>query len=415
MNWEKEKQHYDAFHDQSKIFRLPLCKITAVDCNIPTNVCLFLDDTSNGYHGIGNTCFVDLLLPPFSSQQQQGLGEGTGIKGGIGIGITRGGGGGQKNSSFRHEVEWCMMGAQDGNIKMPDTAKIVVYGLCPAAAAKKHSWGIMGGLAFPIRELLQKGKMVVPIINSFIELPEEGPLKICDVVLEMDPHVAKSKLEEFDSRYHDLFHPSKLPTKEQINVVKNINQFINNAWVDRMQQGIYALPSNAPDGFLSDLSRSEQIAVLQAERGYSMCREGFTLNASLYGQVFPHALAALPAMAKEHEQQAITCPKILVYAFDYTMKVMQRYGWTLDSLADSLEKNDDNHFSDEMCSAIMSFLLGIHNAAATQKYDYDWMTVKAPMPYTGTKVWTDLPGMCFVCVCVCLCLFFKPLNICVCV
>lgn len=199
---------------------------------------LYLDDTSNGKYGLGNTQFVRMN----KSEHSDG-----------------------KGNMCMQNVKWHMMGAvkpctvhslgssctcSSNTAKpfcMPDTAKVVVT----AEVNGKHA--LVGGSIVPLSVLFANldsstGVHHVPIYNSFFAIPPPKgqaatPQTLCDPVKGM-PLVTvefSSTLQQRQSpgtglsnngskvgyalqfaRMSHLFKPSQLPTPEQVYVISDM-------------------------------------------------------------------------------------------------------------------------------------------------------------------------------------------------
>lgn len=272
--WD-EKVHYEkaeALHED-KMFKMQFDSIIVADCAIPVNIQLFLDDTSNGKYGVGNTRFVNL-------QPIQGEKSG-------------------KIHQSMVGVEWYMIGAKNGEVKMPDVGKMVVRGctsfcfgnnvppnnINPATGKVNDGEtpkfnGILGGNSFKLEDMLDglqnKGAFVVPIYNSFLTMSNmdsslpDAPLKLCDVYLQMDKEKAVAVYKRFKGTKSHLFTGSKLPNINNMPmyapVIQKLPAIMNQLFRERIQAGEYDLPANAPKDFLQ-LSAQQQDAILSKEPG----------------------------------------------------------------------------------------------------------------------------------------------------
>ena len=379
--WE-DKQHYEAeFGSNPKnIFKLEFEEIIVEDCPLPINVQFFLDDTSNGKHGLGNTRFVDLqpIQSPSTDQVHQSM-----------VG-----------------VEWYMMGARNGTVPMPNVAKMVVRGSASFCFGnnvpptnmntltgrldegedKPKYMGILGGRTFQIADMLnafsETGAFMIPIYNSFICTGDmdpcmpPGPLKLCNVYLHMSKDKASKALKEFNGAKAKLFTESKLPCIDgkADAVVQELPKIMSSLFLQRIKSNEYEMPKNAPSNFLQ-LTTDQQAEVLRKEPGSSMGRSGFTPSAELFGVNFLHSTAAAPAMFNEAEQMACTSNKLFVKSFDAAMKLFAPHGWDLDKLEEECNKPVA---SDALASFFMSLVSVAHTLPATQDYGFDNMIVKMP-------------------------------------
>lgn len=226
----------------------------------------------------------------------------------------------------------------------------------------------------------------------YVRMCWAGPLKVCEVYLEMNKDKAAELYKSFKhggDKSH-LFTSSKLPntviSKKDADVVNQLPTVMNQLFVQRMKEGQYEMPKNAPPNFLQ-LPFSMQSDILNKEAGASIGRGGTTPSAELFGVPFPHANAAVTAMCKENEQMNITSTKVYVASFCAAMSVFAAHGMTLDSL---LAECNSGKVSEMMASFSMTFISALHTLPATQTYGYDIMILK-------------MPGKCYFFVCM---LFF---------
>lgn len=200
-------------------------------------------------------------------------------------------------------VEWWMMGAKDGAIAMPNVGKIVVrgctsfcygdgippYNLDPVTNAVKDGEkpqykGILGGTSFSLAEhlkmLSEKGECYLLIFNSFLSTTDvdttlpPGPLRVCTVKVEMNKEKAASALKSFLSTQSHLFTESKLPNmlkdKRIQQVTQRLPHGLNTLFRQRILQGQYDLPINAPPNF-TQLEPHQQELILSKEPGLWHC------------------------------------------------------------------------------------------------------------------------------------------------
>ena len=413
--WE-DKVHYEKCEDgEDKMFRLEFDRVIVPECTIPLNIQFFLDDTSNGKHGVGNTRFVD--LQPMQNKQ-------TG-----------------KVHQAMVGVEWWMMGAKDGKIPMPSVGKVVVRGsttfcfgqnVVPSnidpftgdikdgdVGPKFH--GILGGGLFSLEKMLnglkEKGAFEIPIYNSFLSMNEidntlpPGPLKVCEVHLEMDTEKAAAMLKRYMTKKQHLFTASKLPNAIESpalnNLIQSLPGIMNQLFLERIKNGQYEFPQNAPKNFLQ-LSVQQQLAILDKEPGGSFGRGGSTPSAELYGVHFPHANAALPAMSKEDEQLSITSDLFIVASFYSALGIYAPHGMTLQSLRESMEEGKAT--SPMLASFVASVMNVAHSLPATQMYGFDNMLFKMPgraAESMGDHGWVCIAGKFFLAFLALTCLFYS--------
>jgi hypothetical protein len=183
------------------------------------HITLYLDDTSNGRTGLGNTRILSLDR----AQHFNG-----------------------KNGMHISNVNWPMMGAiRDQNaFPMPDVAKVVVTAETMNEKGEMVH-GIIGGDLMPLEAMFQallgpSKKFSMPIYNSFFKLPHAKDMKKCSSVTVTDlanisdlvespendpgaPHLTlefhagpniKQEYAMYKAAYEKgLFKPSELPNK----------------------------------------------------------------------------------------------------------------------------------------------------------------------------------------------------------
>jgi hypothetical protein len=398
--WE-DKLHYEKYvHGEETTFKLEFSEILVPDCSIPINVQFFLDDTSNGDYGVGNTRFVDLQAVQSSTKP------------------------GVINQSMIN-VEWWMMGAKDGKVPMPNLGKIVVRGSTDACIGsnlppnninpftgevdgnQNEYCGILGGDVFSLDEMLrglkEKGCFRITIYNSFLtnndvdrSMPAT-PLQVCDVYLYMHKDVAAACYERFKTKKSHLFKESKLPSVLNNTVynvaVQQLPRMMNQLFRERIKNGQYALPKNAPTNFLQ-LSSAQQDAILNNEPGGNIGRGGCTPSAELYGVHFLHATAAVTAMSKEDEQCGITSNLLLVHSFDAALAIFAPHGLTLNKLNKELDMQ--KAASRMLASFLVTTLNAVHSLPATQMYGFDNMIFRMPgkmaQANVGNAGWVCVAG-----------------------
>lgn len=323
----------------NRVFSLEFEKVTVERTGtLPrATVQIYLDDTCNFYEGVGNTRFIPLE----KDKHSDGLGN-------LHVG----------------NVKWLMMGAVKKDdpctsFKMPDTAKVVVTG----DVNGKH--GILGGSVMPLKDLLcglngADSKYEVPIFNSFAE----GLESLVTVVF----HGSKSNPPP-KTLPQNLFKPSELPSKEQSYVIKNLlGPVIDEFFLDRIDQGIYSLPQDAPQDFCS-LARESKTKFLHEEPCKSLFRSGRTANARINQQHYPHLTAAIPGWNNELEQDGITNKRILLYSFHLASTIFQGYGWHSRTI---FQKVAAREFDDELLSFLSVIASGLDTFPATQEYVSDY-------------------------------------------
>lgn len=323
----------------NRVFSLEFEKVTVERAGtLPiATVQIYLDDTCNFYEGIGNTRFLRFE----NDKHSDDLGN-----------------------MHISNVKWLMMGAVMKNdpslsFKMPDVAKVVVTG----DVNGKH--GILGGSVMPLNDLLnglngKDSKYEVPIYNSFAK----GLESLVTVVF----HGSKSKPVP-KTLPPNLFKPSALPTKEQSYVINELlGPVIDEFFVDRIDQGIYALPRNAPSNFCS-LERDSKTKLLHVEPCKSLFRTGKTSNARINHQQYPHLVSSIPGWNNELEQDGITNKRILLHSFHLASTVFQGYGWNSRTL---FEKVANEEFDDELLSFLTLIASGLDTFPATQEYVSDY-------------------------------------------
>lgn len=234
---------------------------------------LYLDDTSNGELGIGNTRFLHMLKETHLDSTKLNM-------------ETR-------------SVRWSMVGSNHNvpkggaNHKMPLVGKVVVTGKVPAVGFKEdgtvfehETHGLVGGSTFPLEEMLHslcdRGSYEVPIVNSFFPEGENGSLQVLTtVVFERDPEAAKSvDRMVFQEKKASLFKDSCLPIKEQYTANRDfLCTALNHLWIRGIRDGMYPPPPGAEGKSFTSLSDKEAFEILSSEPGSAMFREGSTLNA----------------------------------------------------------------------------------------------------------------------------------------
>lgn len=118
---------------------------------------LYLDDTSNGDDGAGNTLFLHMPV-------------------------------GEDGTFGSSNVEWNMVGSNHNvppgsmNHAMPDVAKVVVTANAVGpTGAIRH--GVVGGSTIGLKDMLEslrcEGEVHIPIVNSFFPEMEVGSLPVC--------------------------------------------------------------------------------------------------------------------------------------------------------------------------------------------------------------------------------------------
>jgi hypothetical protein len=320
---------------------------------------LYLDDTSNGYMGIGNTAFIKMSTCKHLDAEQKGMQ----VK----------------------DFEWFMTGAEACDHKMPDTVKMVVtanvMGVSNVAGeVNKCVHGTVGGCVVPLEEFLSKETTIIPIYNSFFPDSEESIVTVKFKVQDQ-----QKTLEEFRSkRESGLFHASAIPCNEDCSVVKNfLPCAINRLWVEKVNQGVYCAPSNAPKDF-DMLPDDAKLSIIATEPGLNMFRSGFTPNARLKGQMYPHEVASLPAMNNEAEQTGITNARVLLHASHAAFTMFKGYGWSTRTFMQKvISVDDDDRAREQLASFLVYTLCAQHNLPSTQEYVSDYWIVK----------------VCFCCVC----------------
>lgn len=384
---------------------------------------LYLDDTSNGPDGQGNTIFVRLdrlkhavphaatnPLPPNGLQKRLASPQGDGMR------------------TLDPVVVWPMQGSmhnvREGGLPhpMPHVAKVVVTGETRAevGGVEKFVHGVLGGALFSLGDLVdalaskggegREGNCFrVPIYNGFMDRTTKGPdgqgevdtrlvtvafhavgpstttpppAPISDAVdatptamMSAVPRSAKEQQMEYQQKRSTIFKASSLPTEHQSRVLREfLPPAINTLWLERIDQGLYPMPANAPANF-ADLNLQDRCKVLDSEPGKAMFRAGGTPNARIAGQVYPHIVAALPGMNNEMEQPAITNGRLLVHAYHAALTMFKGYGWDAGTL---FRKVAQGELDEELTSFLGFVLSSVLTLPSTQEYVSDVWLFKDP-------------------------------------
>ena len=233
---------------------LGLVGITGAGGLSNAHICIYLDDTSNGLYGAGNTRFISMDKSTHYVQSDS-LTNGMGLPSGPKVvPLERG--------MYTSDVKWHMMGAQNPktgtSFPMPTTAKVVV------TAEVDGNHGVVGGSLLPLNDLFKallhsEGKMFsLPIYNSFFKFPyanqNASPLSESDPgepLLSVQFHAGRNVANEFKAfkRLCDasLFKLSELPTPSQSWVLGYMLPSTTKEIVlANMASGLYAIPITAP-------------------------------------------------------------------------------------------------------------------------------------------------------------------------
>jgi hypothetical protein len=382
-----EENLYESVPEENKL-ELHFTRLTVHGTTALRNVSvqLYLDDTSNGKDGTGNTRLVRLTREANANEN-----KGMHVAG----------------------VRWVMTGASpvgsgQDPVKMPLVAKAFVS--CEAGG--QHC--TVGGSAFSLEELVNSNatgsSFWVPIFNSFTREVQHPSLaeqlaaagcpktiaKQCEgalVVLEFE-NTRENALEQsraFQTKKSRLFRKSQLMAKDESAVLSMmLPAAINSLWISRVVRGRYACPENMEYGAFAKMTREEQSNVLNEEEGVGMFRQGHTPNARLDGYVYPHVQSSLPGMHDEGEQPGLTNKRALLHAFHAAMATFCPYGWDIGSymkrVAEGGTETQPKGVSDEVMS-FLGFMLGTtHSLPGTQKYVSDYWSFPNPFAYADTRM-----------------------------
>lgn len=386
---------------------------------------LYLDDTTNGVEGLGNTRFISLEKDP-SSSSNNCTRKATNVYWPMMGAVQRSSkdytGGGSCTTTFRGHPKDDFRGVTT-TLRMPDTVKIVVTGT--VQVPKKQSLekeqgedvvhGLMGGTTVALSDFFEglrdTGKYTVNIRNSFIppgtKIDERGfQLQPLQVVFSAEgegssksdllkaaavrlfglsasqtrsataSHFTGSAMHRAFTENAMLFKPSELPHKSETQLItKMLGPMVNKTWCERIQQKVYPLPSNAPSNF-ADLSMEDKNTILNKEAGMGQFRGMQTPNARNDCHGYVHSVAALPAMHDEREQTAITNKEMLFHSFHAALTVFEPYGWTLQTI---FKKVGEQQFDDgELVSFLGCVLCVGHTMPSTQEYVSDDWLLRVP-------------------------------------
>jgi hypothetical protein len=86
----------------------------------------------------------------------------------------------------------------------------------------------------------------------------------------------------------------------------------------------------------------------------------------MYGHMYIHFNAALPAMHNELEQPAMTNKRVLVHSLHAATTIFKGYQWSPTTLASKVAKGE---LDEELTSFLACFLTSIDTIPATQVRD----------------------------------------------
>lgn len=302
----KRAMRSELIASSGKVFSLPLQYVALEGlkgaCKSAT-VHLFLDDTTNWSSGIGNTLFIRMTGGEeklWNSATNQNSANQNSVKTQNSV-CWNMMGAVPPLESMCTLAEFVSKQNDEADLKtapMPDTFKVVVTAETQsresfleeammlinqqqqsgAAAAlsdaqpfkRKYVHGTMGGAIVPMEDMLkafEEGKAFsIPIFNSFMGVEQTwGPKetveamqaksddtkRIITVSLKGCPRETKGKLAEFHRLMSQgVFCKSRLPGQMETDIISHIIPgAINRVWVERVDQGLYAPPSNAPASY----------------------------------------------------------------------------------------------------------------------------------------------------------------------
>ena len=409
------------------------------------SVQLFLDDTTNGVNGLGNTRFIDLKHDPESKEKCTRVATnvcwpmmGAVVHRRCEQNCCEDGGScdtaATNTNTYRGHPKDDFTGAV-GTLQMPNTVKIVVTGTVMKDGGagcigqpQTATYGVVGGTTVLLLELFEglrdNGNHTVSIRNSFIpseaSMQQKGGfvvpsmqivfsscksgakqdgakqaaarlfgLKVEDAALCSSRCTGQDMYNGFAENLH-LFKQTALLSKVEKQLVLNtVGVGVNQIWSARIDQKMYPLPTNAPSNFAS-LSQEQKNDILNKENVGGMFRSQLTPNGRNDCHAYCHSVAALPGMHNELQQTSLTNKEMIFHSFHAALTLFEPYGWTLQTI---FKKVAEQQFEDGQIISFLACMVAVgHTMPSTQQYTSDMCLLKVPSLFNEQLTYQAING-----------------------
>jgi len=333
---------------------------------------LFLDDTTNGEQGLGNTCRVRLERSETSPDAL----------------------------CSARSIQWDMQGAYGAtpSKSMPLVASLEVTAMCPQInmqqagpspaggmqAASTLSHATVGGCKIHLQDLLNdliqnQGYYTVPIHNSFVPpafYQPDGTIidtRVFNIsfICDLDMSSLYAKREQLSSLISaGLFKNSKLPDPFHGMAIQYCCPVVAKEALAAKVQGDAPNTKQAGDDDdpLQDVKEGQDASPTVQTVVQAMAAQMVVPCARMQFLPYPNILSILPGLCNPAEQEAITQKSLHRYGLHSTMVLFSARGWTLSTL---MEKVIANELDMSVLSFINANIMTVLSLAGTQTYEFD--------------------------------------------